>query len=317
MRLNNCRGAGRLGNMDLKSLQVLCAIADLGSVSKAAEHVGISQPAASRHLASLETEMGESLVYRGKRPIQLTQFGSAVAKRAAPLVRDLLELSPNDPGLVEESTVTIAATHDFTVHVLPYLVQAAGIQHPNIPLDLLAGTKPAVLHMVESGEADFGLVARGGIPRTFAFDPLFTSYTALVTPLGHPLSEDDDITLEKIAEWPFVSWRRGFQTERDSLDRYRRERIRFKSVLTLDSVTSVKTYVALGLGISIGPRYTIDPWDESRLNIVSLEGTLPGREFGIVTLRGKPLWKSGKLLTRMLHSEVSSPEFLAHFPFGL
>lgn len=303
--------------MDLKSLQVLCAIAELGSVSKAAEHVGISQPAASRHLSSLESEMGEPLVYRGKRPIQLTQFGAAFARRAAPLVRDLLDLSPNDPGLVEESPVTIAATHDFTVHVLPYLVQAAGAQHPNIPLDLLAGTKPAVLSMVESGEADFGLVPRGNIPRTFAFDPLFTSYAALVTPLGHPLSEDDDITIEKIAEWPFVSWRRGFLSDRDSVDRYRRERMRFKSVLTLDSVTSVKTYVALGLGITIGPRYAIDPWDEARLNIVSLEGTIPGREFGIVTLRGKPLWKSGKNLTRTFHEQVGSPEFLEHFPFGL
>ena len=94
--------------MDLKSLQVLCAIADLGSVSKAAEHVGISQPAASRHLAALETEMGEPLVYRGRRPVQLTQFGAAVAQRASPLVQDILELSPNSPELLEESTVSIA-----------------------------------------------------------------------------------------------------------------------------------------------------------------------------------------------------------------
>ena len=303
--------------MDLKSLQVLCSIAELGSVSKAAEHVGISQPAASRHLASLEAEMGETLVFRGKRPIQLTQFGSAMAKRAAPLVRDLMELSPNDPGLIEESTVSIAATQDFTVHVLPYLVQAAGLQFPNIRLNLLSGTKQSVLTMVEQGEADFGIVSRGDIPRYFAFDPLFVSYTALVMPLGHPLSEEDDLTIDKIAEWPFVSWRRGFQSNRDTVERYRRDRLRFNSVLTLDSVTSVKTYVALGLGITIGPRYTIDPWDESRLNIVSLQDKLPGREVGIVTLRGKPLWKSGKLLTKMLQDEVQSPGFLSHFPFGL
>ena len=303
--------------MDLKSLQVLCAIAELGSVSKAAEHVGISQPAASRHLSSLETEMGEPLVYRGKRPIQLTQFGAAFAKRAAPLVRELMELSPNDPGLVEDSTVTIASTYDFTIHVLPYLVQAAGSQYPGTPLNLLSGTKPAVLNMVEQGEADFGLVARGDIPRMFHFDPLFTSQTALVTPLGHPLSEDEDITMEKITQWPFISWRRGFMSDRDSIDRYRRERVRFKSVLTLDSVTSVKTFVALGLGITIGPSYAMDPWDEARLNIRSLEGTVPGRDFGVVTLRGKPLWKNGKLLTDLFHTEVRSPEFLSHFPFGL
>ena len=86
--------------MDLKSLQVLCAIADLGSVSKAAEQVGISQPAASRHLAALEKEMGEPMVYRGKRPVQLTQFGTAVAQRAAPLVQSIVDISPNSPALL-------------------------------------------------------------------------------------------------------------------------------------------------------------------------------------------------------------------------
>ena len=303
--------------MDLKSLQVLCAIAELGSVSKAAEHVGISQPAASRHLASLESEMGEDLVYRGKRPIQLTQFGNAVAKRAAPLVRDLLELSPNDPGLVEESSVSLAATHDITAHVLPYFVKAAGERFPSVRLDLHAGTKQQVLTMVEQGEADFAIVGRGDISRIFLFDPLFTSHPALVTPLGHPLSEDPDLTFEKIAEWPFISWRRGFQSNREPIDRYRRERVRFKSVVMLDSLTSVKSYVALGLGISIGPLFAIDPWDETRMNVVSLREKVPGRDFGIVTLRGKPLWKSGKMLTNMLHDEVRSPEFLSHFPLGL
>jgi len=303
--------------MDLKSLQVLCAVADLGSVSKAAEHVGISQPAASRYLAALEAEMGEPLVYRGKRPVQLTQFGNAVAHRAGPLVQSILELSPNSPELLEESTVSIAATHDFTAHVLPYLVLAAGKQYPQIRLNLLAGTKAAVLNMVEGGEADFGLVPKGNIPRIFAFERLFMSALALVTPLGHPLSEAEDLTMAKIAEWPFITWRWGDPASRETFAQYRRERVRVKPVLTLDSLSSVKTYVALGLGVSTGPKFAIDPWDEARLNVVSLSETVPDREIGIVTLRDKPLWKSGKLLTEMMRAEVTSADFLAHFPYGL
>ncbi len=303
--------------MDLKSLQVLCAVADFGSVSKAAEHVGISQPAASRHLAALEAEMGEPLVYRGRRPVQLTQFGTAVAQRAGPLVQDILELSPNSPELLEESTVSIAATHDFTTHVLPYLVLAAGMHYPQIQLNLLAGNRTAVFNMVERGEADFGIVPKVSIPRSFAFDTLFMSDLALVTPLGHPLSEAEDLSMAKIAEWPRITWRTGSPASGETFDRYRRERVRFKSVLTLDSLTSVKTYVALALGIAIGPKFAIDPWDETRLNVVSLSDIMPGREIGIVTLRDKPLWKSGKLLTEMMHTEVKSSEFLSHFPYGL
>jgi DNA-binding transcriptional LysR family regulator len=303
--------------MDLKSLQVLCAIAELGSVSKAADHVGISQPAASRHLASLEKEMGEPLVYRGRRPVQLTQFGTAIAQRAGPLVQDILELSPNSPELLEESTVSIAATHDFTAHVLPYLVLAAGIQYPQITLNLLAGNRTAVLNMVESGEADFAIVPKVTISRGFAYNSLFMSDLALVLPLGHPLAEEEDLSMAKIEEWPRITWRTGPPANGGSLDRYRKERTRFKPVLSLDSLTSVKTYVALGLGIALGPKFAIDPWDETRLNIVSLSRIVPGREIGIVTLRDKPLWKSGKLLTDMMHKEVASKEFLSYFPYGL
>jgi DNA-binding transcriptional LysR family regulator len=302
--------------MDLKSLQVLCAVADLGSVSKAAEYVGISQPAASRHLAALETEMGEPLLYRGRRPVQLTQFGTAVAHRAGPLVQEILELSPNSPELLEESTVSIAATHDFTAHVLPYLVLAAGTQYPQIRLNLMAGNRTAVLNMVETGEADFAIVPKVDIPRSFTFDRLFTSDVSLVMPLGHPLSEVEDMTMATIAEWPLITWRTGSPASGETYDRYRRERLRFKSVLTLDSLTSVKTYVALGLGVAMGPNFAIDPWDEARLNVVSLSGISPSREIGIVTLRDKPLWKSGMLLTDMMHAEVTSSEFLSHFPYG-
>lgn len=302
--------------MDLKSLQVLCAIAEHGSVSKAAEHVGISQPAASRHLASLEAEMGESLVYRGRRPVQLTQFGTAVAQRAGPLVQDIMELSPNSPELLEESRVSIAATYDFTAHVLPYLVLAAGKQHPQIQLDLMAGNRATVLKMVEAGEADFGIVPKVNIPRTFAFDRLLMSYLSLVTPLGHPLSESEDLSMAKIGEWPLITWRTGPPGNGDSFDRYRRERVRAKSALTLDSLTSVKTFVALGLGVAMGPNFAIDPWDEARLNVVSMAEIVPGREIGIITLRDKSLWKSGKLLTDMMHAEVDSKEFMSHFPYG-
>ncbi|MQG76457.1 MAG: hypothetical protein FI703_03910 [SAR202 cluster bacterium] len=237
--------------------------------------------------------------------------------RAAPLVQDILELSPNSPELLEESTVSIAATHDFTAHVLPYLVLAAGTHYPQIQLNLMAGNRTAVMNMVETGAADFGIVPKVEIPRAFAFDRLFMSDVSLVTPLGHPLSEAEDLTRAKIAEWPLITWRTGSPASGETYDRYRRERMRFKSVLTLDSLTSVKTYVALGLGVAMGPNFAIDPWDESRLNVVSLSGVVPGREIGIVTLRDKPLWKSGKLVTDMIHAEVTSSTFLTHFPYGL
>ena len=143
------------------------------------------------------------------------------------------------------------------------------------------------------------------------------SALALVTPPGHPLSEAEDISMSKIAEWPLITWRTGSPASGESFDRYRRERMRFKSVLTLDSLTSVKTYVAVGLGVAMGPKFAIDSWDEARLNVVSLSDIVPDREIGIVTLRDKPLWKSGKLLTDMMHAEVGSSAFLSHFPYGL
>src|SRR5213080_1918699 len=74
--------AFRMG-MELKQLRVLQAVGETGSFSAAADRLDYTQPAVSKIVATLERQLGTTLVDRGIRPIRLTEAGSALAERAA------------------------------------------------------------------------------------------------------------------------------------------------------------------------------------------------------------------------------------------
>src|SRR5438046_5493383 len=69
--------------MELKQLRVLQAVGETGSFSAAADRLDYTQPAVSKIVATLERQLGTTLVDRGIRPLRLTEAGSALAHRAA------------------------------------------------------------------------------------------------------------------------------------------------------------------------------------------------------------------------------------------
>ena len=68
-----------------------------------------------------------------------------------------------------------------------------------------------------------------------------------------------------------------------------RRGVNYEIVVDLDSMDMIKRYVALGMGVSVGPRLAIDPEDQANLGVVSLAHILPVEQGGVITLKGKRL----------------------------
>ena len=75
--------------MEFRELRTFCIVAKLGSISAAARSLNLGQPAATKHLKKLEDELGVELLFRGRRPIQLTAAGTALLEMASPLVEGI------------------------------------------------------------------------------------------------------------------------------------------------------------------------------------------------------------------------------------
>lgn len=292
--------------MELRELRSFCTAAKLRSISKAAEQLGIGQPTVTMHVKRLEEELGRLVFDRVKRPIQLTSAGARLAELATPLLEGMDNLVVRTREREAEGPVRVGATYDMVPHTLLNVVKAFTSLHPHVHLMIRSDTAKEVLQMVEDGDVDLGIVPGLEKRPGLDFQGLFVYERVLITPLGHPLLNSRLHSLDRIAEWPLILRRRGTHTRTMLEEEFRRRGLSYEIVIELDSMDMIKRYVALGLGISVGPRLAIDPEDHDALGIVPIATLLPVEQAGVVTLRGKALSPPVRRFISVMKDSVSS-----------
>ena len=279
--------------------------ARLRSISRAAERLGIGQPTVTTHIKKLEGELNTVLFDRVKRPIQLTLAGRRLSELATPLVEGIDGLADTTAEAEERGPVVLAATPDIIPHTLLRVVRVFLARHPHIHLTIKSATRIQVSQMISEGEADVGIIQHYDRDEAFAFEGLFVYERVLITPLDHPLANQPVESLEQIANYPLILMSEGTHT-RDLLEsELKRRGVNYEIVVDLDSMDMIKRYVALGMGVSVGPRLAIDPEDDEVLGVVSLAHILPVEQGGIITLKGKRLSKPTQRFIAVMRDVLS------------
>ena len=278
--------------MEVRELISFYHVARMRSVSKAAEYLEIGQPTVTTHLQKIEKEFGVVLFDRIKRPIQMTSEGIRFYELTRPVVEGITEgmetLKTQMDYPEHRGSFIIGAYPDLVLHYLPLIVKGFRAQYPNVQIKLVARSYADLLAMVHAGELD---VAVGDMPerRTPAieFRHLFTSDFVVVTSLGHPLLHTPDITLNDLAQWPFIMLGPTSRSRRILEDSLRRQAIPYNVTLEMDIMEMVKRYVEIGMGISVTHDFAVQPDDLQTLGIRNLTGVLPPSQLGLITLKGK------------------------------
>lgn len=273
--------------MEIRELRSFCTAARLRSISRAALELGLGQPTVTTHIKKLEEELGMTLFDRVKRPIQLTLSGQRLADIALPLVEGIDSLPTMTAMAEERGPVNIASTPDIIPHTLIRVVRVFLNRYPRVHMRIRSGTRSEVLEMVEDGEVDLGVIQHSEKRDDLEFLGLFLYERVLLTPPDHPLMREPLETLDQIAKWPLIMMGRGTYTRQILEDEFRRRGVEYDVVVELDSMDMIKRYVALGMGISVGPRLSIEPDDSRNLGVISLANFLPVDQAGIVMLKGK------------------------------
>ncbi len=273
--------------MELRELRSFCTAARLRSISRAASELGIGQPTVTTHIQKLESDLDTLLIDRVRRPIQLTLAGRKLAELATPLVESIDGLANTVSDAEESGPVVLGATPDIIPHTLLRVVRVFLARHPHIHLSIKSATRTEISQMVSDGEVDIGIVQHYDRDDLFQFEGLFVYERVLITPRDHPLSKGPVERIEQIAEYPLILMGKGTHT-RDLLEsELRRRGVNYEIVVDLDSMDMIKRYVALGMGVSVGPRLAIDAEDHNSLGVVSLAHILSTEQGGIITLKGK------------------------------
>lgn len=176
--------------MNLRHLAVFYAVAETGSLSKAAERLYITQPAVSRQLKSLEDALGLVLLDREPRGVRLTEAGQVLADYAGRIfaLSARARASMEEISSLKSGRLSLGASTTIGNYLLPPVLAHFRAMHPDMDIRLEIGNTDAIQRLLLEDRIDFGF-SEGFVEhqelesRIFAHDEL-----AIIAPADHPLA---------------------------------------------------------------------------------------------------------------------------------
>lgn len=241
--------------MKLEQLRTLVEIVRNDcSVSRAAAALGTPQPALSRHLRSLERELGVELFRRNpKRLLGLTEPGAAVVDVARRILADTDSLAKiaRDFSARHHGTLTIATTHTQARHALPPVLQEFSRRFPHVELMLRQGTPEEIVELVRLGEADLSIGSSEPAGTGLVSFPCHLVQRIVLTPARHPLLKVKRLTLEALVRYPIITYDAPFIGRSRLVQAFRERGLAPRIVMSAIDTEVIKAYVERGLGIAI------------------------------------------------------------------
>jgi DNA-binding transcriptional LysR family regulator len=274
----------------LKQLRAFVYTVRLGTLSRAAEALFLSQPSISLQLKALERELGAMLLERTRRRVTLTDAGEALYEMARPLVEGFENLDREFQAKTRNAQagrLTVAAWSSTIQYLLPELVKAYRERYPDVHLQLINATSKDGLALLRADEADLAIGSMLDVPHDIAWAPVYHYDPMLITPPGHPLATKDDLRLEDLSPYGLILPPQRRTTFRLVDMVFQQRHVPYNVAIEVGGWDVVKQYVAMGLGISIVTGICITDADRETLAVRNLRRHFPQRSYGVVMRKGK------------------------------
>ncbi|MDE2120206.1 MAG: LysR family transcriptional regulator [Betaproteobacteria bacterium] len=296
-------------NFELHDLIAFRAVAELGSFSKAAEAVHISQPAFSRRIDKLEQALGIRLLERTTREVKLTTVGREFARSIGTLLDGLDEtlLTVRGVGTGRMGEVCIACVPSTVYYFLSNVIQRYRAQYPKLRVRVFDASANEVLAAVTSGEADFGINFLGGSEPEVDYRPLLTERFVIACRRDHPLA-----TLRR-ATWRDLEAHDFILTAKSSGNRLLLDQAlagtstRLRPVYEAQHVTTLLGLVEAGLGVAAVPSLAMPPYEHPLLMSIPLGEPQVTRRIGLIKRRGRQLSPEAQQLYEFVAARRPKP----------
>jgi LysR family transcriptional regulator, carnitine catabolism transcriptional activator len=273
---------------NLNRLRSFIAVAQERQFRRAAERIGISQPALSAHIRELEQDLGVALFSRTTRSVRLTSEGESFLHRAQRVLDDLnaAVLEIRERAQLKHGRVVMAATPTVASQILPPLIASFTLRFAGVRVQVLEAIASEVERLVASGQADFGVGPRPQGRTELAFRFLLRERLCGVLPIGHELAERRRVRLAELARYSLLTTVPGSAIY-DSIERVLRERA---MKISIDHVlTQHQTAIAMaaaGLGVALVPERMLTTADRRRIRVVAVSDPEVTGDIGILQRKG-------------------------------
>ncbi len=280
--------------MDISSLQAFIAVARNGSFSKASEQLFVTQPAISKRVSSLEGELGTQLFNRIARQISLTEAGKQLLPKAQDIVQQAEDMQRYASNLSDNisGNLSIAISHHIGLHRMPPILKEFKFRHPDVQLDILFEDSDQSFSAVEHGDIEFAIITLPNqLPEKLIKETIWHDELNIMVGLEHPLSQQSNINLQILAQYPCVL--PGKETETYSIiyRELKKEDLELDVQMETNNLETLKMLVGAGIGWSLLPKTMID----ESLRVLRVDIHLK-RELGIVVHRKRSLSNAANAL---------------------
>ncbi len=297
----------RLDNLTIHQLRVFCTVARLLSYTRAAEDLGCRQPTASAIVAELERATQLVLFEQRGKHLMLTDEGRELYAHAQQVVAQADEAW----WTMEERRGSIAAMSrplrigaDTTVgtYVLPHLLGAFHVQHPNVALQLKIANRTSVRAYLETGEVDLVIAGRPPEVGGLQAEPFLANPLVVVASPEHVLARQSYVTLVRLSEETFLQREEGSGTRAAVEELFEIAGMPLKVGMVLGSVEAIKQAVAAGLGVSVLSELAVKRERQyGTLSILNVEKFPIQRRWYIARLTQRPLTANVDAFIKFLH----------------
>ena len=285
--------------MDIAALQAFVAIADSGSFSRAADALFLTQPAISKRIATLETELGIPLFDRIGRGVQLSPAGIALLDQARRILNEVAEAKRRIAGLSGQikGPLTLGTSYHIGLHRLQPALKAFSQQHPEVHLDLRFMDSEAAAQAVENGQLELAIVTLPNRPAaSLHCETLWDDALEVVVGHDHALAGNQATPLDALTHYPAILPVAGTTTREIILAGLAPIRDRLAIGTETNYLDVIKMLVSIGLGWSVLPHTLID----AELKVVQIEGLRIQRQLGSVTHVSRTLSNAAQAMIAMV-----------------
>jgi len=258
----------------LRQLQIFDAVARLGSFTRAAETLFLTQPTVSMQIKKLESSVGVALFEQVGRKVYLTEAGRVLHAGARDVLdalgrveMELADLKGMKTGHLRLAVVTTAK------YFAPRALGAFCNRYPGIDVSLKVTNRERLLERMAANVDDLYIIGRPPRDERTLFRPFMPNPIVMLAPSNHPLAGDSEVSLTRIAEEPLIMREEGSGTRMAVEALFAERDLRPRVRMELGSNEAIKQAVIGGLGISALSRHTFAADEPAgQLVILNVEG---------------------------------------------
>ena len=294
-------------NISFEYYRVFYTVANYGNITKASEVLNISQPAISKCIKNLETQLGGQLFVRTKRGVVLTEEGEAFysyIKQAMEYINNA-ENKFSDMIHLETGCIRIGISTTLTKQFLLPFLQEFHQRYPKIDIQIITNYSVDLFPMLRNGLLDLIILNLSGhsYGKDIELIPCREVHDTFVVNQDYRFLLDQKLSLKDLVHYPLVLQSRGSNT-REFLDDFTREHgVYLQPNIELASYSLVVEFAKIGLGIGYATKeYLQEEFQKKELFPLPLEEEIPGRFIGIALCKNQvPSFCTKKLIEIITH----------------